>query len=252
MGCCNHFQGKDPIEHVAEARARGMIASSELHGTEISGHYSAGADAAKEMALISLTLWVFLPHMCIPSSRHLVIYAIFAIGWSIWRSGRGAWLAWSRLERLHRIIREEKYEIEHHRDEEREELMALYATKGFRGKLLEEVVQVLMADDNRLLRVMVEEELGLSLGVHEHPLKQGFGAAVGVIASVLLTCLGYIVWPAYGVPIASLLAIGIAAGIYSALERNRTIPAIVWNIGLGCLTSGCVYFLLDYALGGAA
>ncbi len=90
--------------------------------------------------------------------------------------GRSAWLGWSRLERLHRILAQEKWEIEHNREQEREELGVLYAAKGFEGKLLEDVLDVLMADGDRLLKVMVEEELGLTLESQVHPLKQGLGA----------------------------------------------------------------------------
>ncbi len=38
-----------------------------------------------------------------------------------------------------------------------------------------------MADDNRLLRVMLEEELGLTLEAYEHPLKQAFGALLRIV-----------------------------------------------------------------------
>ena len=44
----NHFKGKKALEHVIEARQKGRAASQETHGTELPGHYSAAADAAKE------------------------------------------------------------------------------------------------------------------------------------------------------------------------------------------------------------
>ncbi len=47
--------------HVVEAQARGLIASAEMHGTEIPGHWSAGADAARETAVILLILSTNLP-----------------------------------------------------------------------------------------------------------------------------------------------------------------------------------------------
>ena len=51
-----HFEGKNPLQHVIDARKKGQIASAEIHGTELPGHYSAAADAAKETALILLIL----------------------------------------------------------------------------------------------------------------------------------------------------------------------------------------------------
>jgi vacuolar iron transporter family protein len=164
-----HFKGKEAITHVAEAQAQGIISSSEIHGTELPGHISAATDAAREVAFILAVSWLILSKLGLSYGHLLGILSVLSGGLVIWKTGRGAWLAWFRLERLHRIVAQEKWEIEHHRQQEREELKALYAAKGFEGKLLEEVLDVLMADGDRLLRVMIEEELGLSLESHEHP-----------------------------------------------------------------------------------
>src|SRR5262249_44443752 len=145
-----------------------------------------GADAARETCLALALLWLF--------GLHWAALLIFSGAWLIWKTGRSAWLGWSRIERLHRIVAQEKWEIEHHRQQEREELGALYAAKGFEGKLLEDVLDVLMADNDRLLRVMVEEELGLSLHSQEHPLKQATGAFLGVLAGSILTLLGLLIF----------------------------------------------------------
>ena len=58
-----HFGDKDPLGHVVEAQARGLIASAEMHGTEIPGHWSAGADAARETAVILLILSTIFAHI---------------------------------------------------------------------------------------------------------------------------------------------------------------------------------------------
>lgn len=240
----SHFQGKDAIGHVIEAQAQGIIASAEIHGTEVPGHISAGADAARETAVILLLVWSLLSGLHVPNL--LPALSIFACGWIIWKFGRSAWLGWSRLERLHRVLEQERYEILHHRQQEREELKELYAAKGFEGKLLEDVLDVLMADDNRLLRVMVEEELGLSLHSHEHPLKQGIGALIGSLFTSLVCLASIWIFPAFGIVPIALVIVGIGAAITAYHARNRMIPAVVWNFGIGALAFGCVYFLLDY------
>ncbi len=238
----SHFKGKEAVEHVVEAQAKGLISKAEFHGEEIPGHISAGADAARETAVFFMLLWIFLP-----AESHFFPYLIIAIGWLIWKMGRSAWLGWSRLERLHRLVTEEKWEIDHHRQQEREELAALYEAKGFKGKLLEDVIDVLMSDDDRLLRVMLEEELGLSLENQEHPLEQSLGAGAGVVAAALAAATGFFLIPGnYGLIIGSAAAIGIAGGIYAFYEKNRKIPAIVWNLGIAFLAWGCAYFLWDF------
>ena len=241
-----HFEGKEAIGHVAEAQAKGLISSTETHGAEIPGHISAGADSARETAIALLVIWLMLSQTHVSFYASLEILAIFSLGWSVWKAGRSSWLAWSRLERMHRIVEQERWEIQHHRKQEREELTELYQAKGFEGKLLEDVIEVLMADDERLLKVMVEEELCLSLGTHEHPLKQALGAFIGVIAASLLCLSGFWVYPALGMWIASAASLVAAASLSAYYEGNRMIPAICWNIGLGAMTSGTAYFLFDY------
>ena len=181
----SHFKGKDAIGHVAEAQAKGMISAAEIHGTEIPGPISAGADSARDTAFLLLLLSLilqFLDSKLVP----VPVLFVFLMGLLVFRTGRSAWLGWFRLERLHRVLEQEKWEIEHNRDQERAELKELYRAKGFDGKLLEDVTDVLMADGDRLLKVMVEEELGLSLENVEHPLKQGLGAFIGVLAAGLI------------------------------------------------------------------
>ncbi len=227
-----HFEGKSIPEHLREARARGASAAAETHGTELSGALAAGSDAAKETAIALALLSLIL------SSWKLLL--LFSCGFLVWKVGRSALLGWSRLERLHRLIEEERWEIEHHRHQEREELAELYQLKGFQGKLLEEVLDVLMADDDRLLKVMLEEELGLSLQTHEHPLRQACGAAVGVIASTALVLLGF----HFHLGPAAAAAVVVAASILAAKgSRNRAVPAAIWNLSVAALSYGVIYFL---------
>src|SRR5689334_1744716 len=95
-----HFKGKDAVGHVAEAQAQGIISAAEIHGTEIPGHLSAGADAARETSLILAIFWVF--------GASWLYLLLFGGAWLIWKAGRSAWLGWSRIERLHRIVAQEK------------------------------------------------------------------------------------------------------------------------------------------------
>jgi vacuolar iron transporter family protein len=238
-----HFRGQSVVEHLKEARTRGATASAEVHGTEMPGHLAAGADAGKEMAIALLILWVVLPHF-LAMQKTWLLMLLFTAGWIIWKTARSALLGWTRVERLHRVIEEERWEIEHHRQQEKEELTEMYLAKGFTGKLLEEVIEVLMADDNRLLRVMLEEELGLTLEAYEHPLKQAFGALFGTLVSAGLCLFGFWSFPSFGLPIFAGLSIITCTTISAKLERNRTWNSIVWNLATAGLVVGCIYFLI--------
>jgi len=231
----DHFEGKSVAQHLKEARARGALASAEIHGTEMPGHLAAGADGARETAYLLGILYLLI-------GNSFWILFIAACGFLIWKIGRSAMLGWARLERLHRLIEEERWEIQHDRKQEEEELQALYRAKGLSGKLLDDVVSALASDDNRLLRVMLEEEMGLTLEVYEHPLKQAFGAALGVMGASLLTLLGSVAGFWYFVASIGLVC-GASAWLMAQLEKNRIMEMVVWNLALVGFGLGSIYFL---------
>lgn len=244
-GCCkgsHHFKDRDAMGHVIERRLEGISSLSESHGTEIPGHLSAAADACRETCVVLVLAWLALQHMDTSLGHMMVILAALSLGWVIWKGGRSAWLGWSRLERLHRLIDQERWEIEHHRGQEREELEALYRAKGFEGRLLEEVVDVLMADGDRLLKVMLEEEMGLTLETFEHPLRQALGAFVGAFAAALSLLCGLYVLPSLGIVIAGGVCMALGTAVGATRERNRVLNAILWNLSLAGMVVGIVYF----------
>lgn len=231
-----HFEGKSVLEHLKEARSKGAFATSEIHGTEAPGHISAGADSAKETCLLLLLLSILF-------QPQLSLLLIFSGALFLWKTGRSALLGWSRLERLNRLIQEEKWEIEHNREEEKEELTALYRTKGLSGKLLDDTISVFMADDNRLLRIMLEEEMGLTLEIFEHPLKQSSGAALGSFISSLLFITSFFLSPLYGPLASTFLVITASSYIMAKQDRSKTLEAIIWNLAVAALATGALYFL---------
>lgn len=241
-----HFEGKNAVDHVATRQAEGMIESSEMHGTEMPGHLSAFADTIRETAIIILILTLLLSFFDITLTKQIYLVCLFLIGFLFWKTGRSAWLGWARLERMHRIVEQERYEIQHHREQERDELMELYHAKGFEGELLDQVVDVLMADENRLLKVMVEEELALRIESFEHPLKQALGAGLGVVISSFFVLTSYYFFPELTIFTPSLATLSLGAFIAAKGQGNRIIDAIVWNLGIAALSSGSVYFLLTY------
>jgi len=243
-----HFQGKSVPEHLKDARKKGALATAEVHGPELPGHLAAAYDSAKDTATALLVLWALSLSLLPGDPIVFPLLLCFGFGFVLWKAGRTALRGWSRLERLHKVIEEERWEIEHHRDQEREELAEMYAAKGFTGKLLDEVVDVLMADDNRLLQVMLEEELGLSLEVYEHPLKQCLGSFIGAFSTAALLLLAHFFWPLFGIPTLALLVIGHAASRGAKLEKRGQLTAVVWNFSLSVFATAATYFLAKYLI----
>lgn len=244
----DHFKGKTVAAHLKEARLRGAKATAETHGTELPGLLSAAADSGKDIGLAFLLIWAVMTALQPLSFSLMFLFIGFGGGWVIWKTGRSALLGWARLERLHRLIEEERWEIEHHRSQEKEELKEIYEAKGFSGKLLNEVVDVLMADDNRLLRVMLEEELGVPLEAYEHPLKQALGAFLGSISAAGILLLAYYFWPYIGFPVVSLVLIATSSHLAALFEKRKNLHAVIWNLAVGLFSAFGGYFLTKWIM----
>ena len=243
-----HFKGKSVLEHLKEARKKGYLASKENHGIETQGHLVGGADAAKDIAIVALLLWILSMHLTLSPINTYFLLGLTTAGLFFWKVGRSACLGWARLEKINKLIEEEKHEILVHRDEEKAELMTMYQAKGFSEPLLSKVVDVLMADDNKLLGIMLEEELGVSLELYEHPLKQAAGAALGTLGAALILSFGLFALPAWGPPLCAAVIIALSAGTTAQLEKNSPLPSIVWNLAIGAVAAGAAYFLAKIIL----
>jgi hypothetical protein len=230
----DHFEGKSVADHLREARTKGAVAAGEIHGSEMAAHLAAATDSSKEMAvllaLLGGTLFLF--------SSPMVLLLVIAGGWTVWKTGRSAFLGWAKLERLHRLMEQERWEIENNREEEKMELTALYRAKGLSGKLLEQVIDVLMADDNRLLRIMLEEELGLTLESYDHPLKQAAGAFTGCILGALFGLLGFWIAGISGLLLGALSVFVAASFLRAKAEKNKALTAVVWSLAIAFLSFG--------------
>lgn len=229
-----HFKGKSVPEHLKEARKKGVLLKAEIHGSEAPSHIIAATESMKLLAIALLIGWLI--------QLSLQTLGLFSFGLVLFTTARSALNGWSRMERLHRVIEEERFEIEHHRHQEREELTEIYEAKGFSGKLLEEVIDCLMADDNRLLQVMLEEELGLSLEQYEHPLKQSAFALLGALMSAILCLIGYALSYSFGLPLATLLITVFSTVLSARLENSSAWQRTVWSCSILILVGGAVIF----------
>ena len=240
-----HFKGKSAYDHLKDARQKGRIASESVHGAEPSGYVIAGIDACKETTVYLFMAFLLLSPFSFDLAQKLILFSCFTLGLILWKTTRSALFGWARMERVHRLIKEEKFEIEHNREQEKEELLELYQAKGFKDKQLEEVVEVLMADDNRLLQIMLEEELGLTMGSFEHPLKQCIGAALGVLAGAFLALVGLYFGGFLGLIISSFFSIFLSSYIAAKHLNNDITKHIVWNLSSAFLSLACLYFLMQ-------
>lgn len=189
---------------------------------------SAFCAAVRETAFLLL----LISSVQLPVETLALIMAIVCCGFIVWRAGLAALFGYQSLDQLHEIMEQQKWEIDHHREHEREELKNLYREKGFSEPLLDEVVDVLMADGDRLLAVKLEEELGLSLEKKDHPLQKATAAATGVLVAGLFCIAAVLFFPFYAMPAVPLLLTAAVAFFLAKKQQIDLIAAVVWNTGL--------------------
>ena len=250
----SHFNNKGVLGHLRETRIRGQKASQEDHGTESPGYFSAAIDSAKETAALFVILVMIFYLFKIISNYpddplFFQLFGALSIAWILWKVARSALLGWNRLSKLHRLMHEEKHEIETNPEEEREELKAIYQEKGFEGDLLERVIDVLMSDDHKALIVMLEEEFGIGLENCDHPLKQGVGAAVGSFLSISALLAGHLIFPIWGVVVASFVVTAITAYMIAKADRQNPLSTVIWHTGVLFLVAFSAYFFAAFIEG---
>jgi VIT1/CCC1 family predicted Fe2+/Mn2+ transporter len=157
-------------------------------------------------------------------------------------------------EVLDRRIATERWEIRHEPDEERAELRAIYRQKGLPEELLERVVERLTADEERWLRALVQDELGLVEGTHVRPAwQQGGLIGIAFVIGGLVPTLAFVlrlpeprVW-AYGLAALVALALGALKKHYTGKGTMRSSLEFLSIVTVGTL-AGIVLGALLHAI----
>ncbi len=240
-----HFEERSPFEHVQTARIKTKAKLKENHAVETKGFVDAFIRLMSESSMFFGILEIYN----LFSPTLLLIRLAFVLSFIFFRSIYCALDGWSRLERLHRVINEERYEIEHHENQEKEELKEIYKGKGFEGKLLDDVVSTLMADRNRLLSIMLEEELGLKIESYEHPLQPAFGALLGGLFIFFKMVIILNFFSLTSIFSFLSLFVLVSAFLKAYVEKISKLKTCVWHLANFGMISGLLYFGLKSILG---
>jgi len=240
---CSHFKDRSVHDHIKYKRIEG-IAASETHSHEPRGPLNVFLNSVKEVSILLLLVWTVIYAVEIPINQMLFILATIAGGWVIWKGCKSAYNAWNNLDYLHRVILQEKHEIENNREEEREELKEIYRSKGLEGKLLDDVIDVFMSDNDRLLKIMLEEEFGLTIESYDHPLKVGASACFSTFIASALLLFSVILFPLYGLPILAFILLAISEGILAFMHGRKVISSAIWTLAIGVASVGLSHFLI--------
>jgi len=108
---------------------------------------------------------------------------------SLSMAGVGYTSAKAALDYYRAKLQEEKEEVMRIPEEAKKEIREVYEKKGFRGKLLNQVVNKIISRKKVWVETMMNEELGLGCEDYQHPTKDalviGFASVVGSLVPLL-------------------------------------------------------------------
>jgi VIT1/CCC1 family predicted Fe2+/Mn2+ transporter len=244
--------GVETVEHLSEARLRArQMLGGESHLCAVDDWRRVLLSARDSLILIWL-VWVGLHGFGDPpfTARMLVVMAValaLLVGLSTARS------TYSQVRHYAAELERERAEIRDHLDEELEEVRALYAAKGFHEPLLSQIVDTLSADDDRLLKVMMEEELGLAMHHVPHPIVVGLWNFAGALLCGLMIALPASWLSAdslhYWMTIGGAVLLALISIVAGWATRRSVVEFFTVGAVIAVVTGGVVYFLAQWLAG---
>lgn len=249
---CEQSVGLGTADHLAEARQRArQMLGGESHLGDVDDWRRALVSARDAVILIWLT-WVALHGFQDPPCTAGMLVAM-AIGLALLMGISTARSTHTQIQYYAAELERERAEIASNFHEECDEIRALYAAKGFSEPLLGQIVDTLASDEDRLLKVMMEEELGLSMYHMNHPLVVGvwnFSAALAaglVLALPVSFIAGESVY--WWMPIGGTILLMLLSIIASRATRRSIAEFFTVGMVMAVVTGGVVYLLAQWMAG---
>ncbi len=236
----------DIADHVAEARLRAQqVLGGEAHAGNVDDWRQAIV-TARDAVIVIWIAWVAL--LGFGAAEHGGPIMVSAgLGLSIFFGIAKGLTTRAQVRHFETELARERREIRESPEHEREEVVALYAAKGFQEPLLTQITDTLCADDDRLLKVMMEEELGLFTRHINHPLLVGLwnttGAAIATLMLALPVCFQYSTTARIWMPVGGAAILLIAATWQARASRRDLVPLAVTWLVTAAVSGGVTYFL---------
>lgn len=143
----------------------------------------------------------------------------------------------------------EKWEIDHIPEGEKEEIRALYENYGFKGKILEEIVEKITSDKKVWLRVMMEQELKLEPVLRKDALPAGIIVGISALIGSFIPLTPYFFLP---LKAATALALVISAAtlfIVGFYKAKKTLGRNFIRQGIEMAAIGMISAFVGYFIG---
>ena len=150
-------------------------------------------------------------------------------------------------------IEQERLETKLCPDIEREEVRQIYIKKGFKGHLLEEIVDHICADDDLWVQEMIIDELGVTELEHESSVKTAFVIFIAFCIGASFPTLPYVILapmdldPQLIFNISTGVTIG---GLFLAGAMKKFVTGVNWfKSGMEMVLVGAFAFGISYVIG---
>jgi vacuolar iron transporter family protein len=132
-------------------------------------------------------------------------------------------------------------------EKERKEIYDIYYKKGFRGKLLNDIVKHITADKKIWLNIMMKEELNLS-SEFTPPIKSAIIVGLSTIIGSLIPVVSFFFLPINDAIIGSLIISAASLFITGALEAKTTVGSWVKK-GINLMIIGMIAAFVGFLIG---
>lgn len=245
----HHSPLGDAADHVAEARHRArQVLAGESHLGDVDDWRRTLISARDSLIFIWIT-WLTLSGLGQPTFTGVMLL-VLAIALAVLFGISTARATHAQVQYYATELERERLEIRDNFDHECDEVRVLYAAKGFQEPLLTQIVDTLTADDDRLLKLMMEEELGLSMHHINHPLLVGLwnfssalisGCALAIPVLILSQEAAH-QW----MPIGGCVLLGMISYISAKATGRSMIEFFTVGLIMAVVTGGVAYFLAKW------
>ncbi len=243
----------DPLRHREDARRRAQLALyfGESHHLPGGGYLPDATEELLRGALVGGCVVAAGWALRLSGLQVLAMLIVVVIGHAFLKGLLAARASAKQIEFYRREIRREAKEIEEDPEGERVELRALYEAKGLREPVLSEAVHQICSDPETLLKVMMEEELGIFESRFEHPALQGavdfVSSILGAVPIGIAMALGAGHQELLEIPFAAILVWLASVGAFGAIRAPYTqeppMEAAAISVGIALASSGFTFFM---------
>ncbi|MFH0979778.1 MAG: VIT1/CCC1 transporter family protein [Candidatus Roizmanbacteria bacterium] len=146
-------------------------------------------------------------------------------------------------------LEREKWEIEHVPAGEREEIRALYENYGFKGKVLDEIIERITSDDKIWLRVMMEQELKLQPVDRKQALPEAFIVGFSALVGSFIPLTAFFFLPVRQATIVSLIVSTLTLFFVGYYKAKQTIGRQLLKQGVEMAVIGMASAAVGYLVG---